>query len=200
MTDRDGAEGSAGPEDPISWILEAVVAGLVTAYSVLLGAAVGLIWPHVSPHLDLVRAVDGSEAAAKALLGADMWLALLGIVAGIVASATMTFLAGDAGRGPGGMIGLAIGGLLGSLVAASVGHLAQHPHFTSELKAAFPGITAEQITLIRGYFGFSLRLKSVLLAWPIAAVAVHAAGIWVRSRRVPSAPAALVPADYAGAS
>jgi hypothetical protein len=178
---------SPAREDPIDWAREGIVAGLVTIYSVLLGAVVGLIWPHVAPPFDITRAVDGSEAATKALLGADMWFALLGIVAGAVAAAILTFFGREAGRGPGGIVGLAIGGLLGSLVAAHVGHLVREPDFTSGLKAAFPGITPASVKTIQGYFGFTVRMKAVLLAWPIAAVLVHTAGIGLRAWRERSA-------------
>src|SRR6201999_1632168 len=64
--------------DPIRWGTEIVVAGFVTAYSAVLGGLVGVIWPHVAPRVRLVPAINGSEAASKALLGDDMWLALLG--------------------------------------------------------------------------------------------------------------------------
>jgi hypothetical protein len=168
----------------VKWLSEAVVAGLVVAYSVMLGAAVGLIWPRVAPQLRLVAAIDGSEAATKALLGDDMWLALLGIIAGVVSVAVLAIVARDAGGGPGGAVGLAIGGLLGSLVAAQVGHLVQHPHVVSTLRSSFPGITRHSLSVILGYFDFKVRAKVVLLAWPVAAVLVHAAAASLRYRRL----------------
>jgi hypothetical protein len=174
----------AATEADVNWLSEAVVAGLVVAYSVVLGAAVGLIWPRVAPQLRLVAAIDGSEAATKALLGDDMWLALLGIIAGVVSVAVLAIVARDAGGGPGGAVGLAVGGLLGSLVAAQVGHLVQHPHVVSNLRSSFPGITRHSVTTILGYFDFKVRAKVVLLAWPVAAVLVHAASASLRYRRL----------------
>lgn len=171
-------------EARVKWPSEALVAVLVVAYSVLLGGAVGLIWPRVAPHLRLVDAINGSEAATKALLGDDMWLALLGIVAGVVSVALLALVARDAGQGPGGVIGLAVGGLLGSLVAARVGHLVEHPHVVTALRASFPGITHHSVNTILGYFDFRVRAKAVLLAWPLAAVIVQAAIVALRYRRL----------------
>lgn len=171
-------------ETTVKWRAEAVVAGLVAVYSVVLGGAVGLLWPRVAPHIRLAPAINGSEAATKALLGDDLWLALLGIVAGVVSVAVLAVVARDAGGGPGGVVGLAVGGLLGSLVAAHVGHLVQHPHITSALRSQFPGITARSVRTILGYFDFKVRAKAVLVAWPLAAVIVHAATAAVRYRRL----------------
>jgi hypothetical protein len=171
-------------EAQVRWGPEALVALLVVAYSMVLGGAVGLIWPRVAPHIRLADAIDGSEAATKALLGDDLWLALLGIFAGVLSVALLALIARDAGGGPGGVLGLAIGGLLGSIVAAHVGHLVQSPHILSELKASFPGISAHSLTTIVGYFGFRVRARAVLVAWPVAAVALHAATAAFRYRRL----------------
>jgi hypothetical protein len=182
VTDRWPAPQTAA--DTIKWRTEALVAGLVVAYSVVLGGLVGLIWPKVAPHIRLVQAINGSEAATKALLGDDMWLALLGMIAGVVSVAVLAMIARDAGGGPGGVVGLAVGGVLGSLVAAHVGHLAQHPHVAAALRAAFPGITRGSVATILGYFDFKVRATAVLVAWPFAAVVVHAAAAALRYRRL----------------
>jgi hypothetical protein len=171
-------------EATVKWWREGVVAVLVAAYSVVLGAVVGLIWPRLAPHIRLVAAINGSEAATKALLGDDMWLALLGLVAGVLSVAVLTLVAREAGGGPGGVLGLAIGGLLGSLVAAQVGHLVQHPHVVSALRASFPGITPHSVATILSYFDFRVRAKAVLVAWPLAAVALHAVTVGLRHRRL----------------
>jgi hypothetical protein len=175
-------------EEPVDWRSESLVATLVVAYSVLLGGAVGLIWPRVAPHIRLVPAINGSEAATKALLGDDMWLAFLGIIAGVVSVALLALIARDASAGPGGVVGLAVGGVLGSLVAAHVGHLEQHPHVAAALRSSFPGITRHSVATILGYFDFKVRATAVLVAWPFAAVAVHGAGASLRYRRLARRP------------
>jgi hypothetical protein len=174
-------------EPGVIWGSEAVVTALVVAYSVVLGGVVGLIWPRVAPHLRLVAAINGSEAATKALLGDDMWLGLLGVIAGVVSVAILAVAARDAGGGPGAVVGLAIGGVLGSLVAARVGHLVQSPHVAAALRLSFPGITRHSQATILGYFDFKVRANAVLVAWPLAAVIVHAAAATLRYRRLAAA-------------
>jgi hypothetical protein len=163
---------------------EAVVGAVVTVFSVLLGGAVGAIWPRVAPHVQVIRAIDGSEAAAKALLGDDMWFALLGIAAGVVAVALLLLVARDAGRGPGGVLGLAVGGLLGSLVAAHIGHHVLQPHIVATLHQRAPHLTHTQVQAVLGYFTFKVRANAVLTAWPMAAVILHAAAVIVRQLRL----------------
>jgi len=168
---------------------EGVIAVLVTAYSVILGEVMGLIWPRVAPHIQMLRALEGSEAAAKAVLGDDMWFALLGIVAGVVAVGILLLVGRRAGRGPGAALGLAVGGVLGSMVAAHVGHQIQHPsivapRLVADLKALAPRLTHHQILDYLDTFDFTLRAEAMLLAWPATAVIVHAAVLVLRSLRV----------------
>ena len=103
----------------INWPGEAVILVLAAAYSTLVGGVMGLIWPRVAPHIDVINAYyEGSVAANKALIGDDVWFGFLGILAAIVCVSTLLLTARDLGRGPGAVLGVAIGGVLGSLVAA----------------------------------------------------------------------------------
>jgi hypothetical protein len=167
----------------IDWRREGLVALIVTAYSVILGAIIGRLWPVVAPHVALVRAVNGSEAASKALLGDDMWFALLAITAAAVAVAGVVIVDRTEGGGPGAIIGLAVGGLLGSLVAAHIGHHVQSPHVAALLHRSFPGITAHSQSVILSYFDFSLRMKAMLVVWPLTAVVLQACVVSLRSWR-----------------
>jgi hypothetical protein len=167
---------------------------LVAAYSALLGGVVGLIWEAGAPHVRLAAAIDGSESAAKPLIGDDVRLGLLGIVAGIVV-AVVVLVAGRHGeRGPGEVLGLGVGGVLGALVAARVGDLARHHETVKALATIVPGATAAQTSKLVGYFGFHVRATGVLMVWPIAAVGVHllvtASARWWSPARVrdPSTP------------
>jgi hypothetical protein len=186
-------------ETPIRWRSEAVVAVLVATYSVVLGGVVGLVWAKYAPHLQIARAAEGSEAASKAVLGDDMWLALFGLLAGVVSVAVLMVVGREAGRGPGGVIGLAVGGVLGSLVAAQVGHLVQHPDLVAQIHHAFPTLDAPTVKRILGFFDFKLRWKAALVAWPFAAVVLHAATVIVRYLRLgpetSSKPSSLAPRD-----
>ncbi len=163
-----------------SWWSEALVGGLVTVYSVLLGGAVGLVWPHFAPHIRLVDAVFGSEAATKALLGDDLWLALIAGIAGVVAVLALWALSRGTADGPGSIIGLAVGGLLGSLVAAHVGHQVQHPHVLSVLHTWFPTITPQSKAAVLSDFDFRVRAKAVLVAWPFVAVVAQSVVVGIR--------------------
>lgn len=168
---------------------------LVAAYSALLGAGVGLIWAATSPRIQLGAAIDGSESAAKPLIGDDVRLALLGIVAGLLVAATVLVAGHRRERGPGEVLGLAVGGVLGALVAARVGELARHHEMVKALAVAVPGVTSADTTRLLGYFGFHVRATGVLMLWPIAAVGAHllvtASGVrWpVVRRQDPSSPA-----------
>ncbi|MBV9487508.1 MAG: hypothetical protein JO246_15865 [Frankiaceae bacterium] len=160
---------------------------LVTVYSIAFGGVLGIVWPHVAPHVDLARAYFlGSEAAATPLLGQDLWFGVLGLAAGVLCvAAVLPF--GEIGRGPGGLIGLAVGGFVGSLVAAHLGMHTQRPIQVAELRHAVPMIDQVNLTRCLHFFGFGVRTKHVLLAWPIAAVVVHSGALLVRALRHGSA-------------
>jgi hypothetical protein len=146
---------------------------IVAAFSTLLGAAVGLIWAAGAPRIHLAAAIDGSESAAKPLIGDDVRLGLLGIIAGVLVAVVVLVAGRNRERGPGEVLGLAIGGVLGALVAARVGELARHHEMVKALAAVVPGVTSRESARLLGFFGFHLRATGVLMLWPIAAVAVH---------------------------
>jgi hypothetical protein len=163
---------------------ESAVAALVTVYSLLLAGVLGVVWSHLAPRVDIIRAANGSEVASKALLGDDLWFALLGAAAGILSVALLLIAARDAGRGPGAVVGLALGGFVGSLIAAQLGHHIQRPHLLADLHAGAPTITALQVTTVMHYFDFLVRAKAVLLAWSLAALVLHAATLVGRAVRL----------------
>jgi hypothetical protein len=146
---------------------------VVAAFSTLLGAAVGLIWAAGAPRIQLGAAIDGSESAAKPLIGDDVRLGLLGLIAGILVAVVVLVAGRHRERGPGEVLGLAIGGVLGALVAARVGEVARHHEMVKALAAVVPGVTSKESTRLLGFFGFRVRATGVLMLWPIAAVAVH---------------------------
>jgi hypothetical protein len=157
-----------------SWIRAELRFGLVIAvYSALLGGVVGLIWQAGAPRVHLAAAIDGSESAAKPLIGDDVRLGVLGIIAGVVIAIVVLVFGRHRERGPGEVLGLAAGGVLGSLVAARVGDLARHHETVRAIAAAVPGVTSAQTANVLGYFGFHVRATGVLMLWPIASVAVY---------------------------
>jgi hypothetical protein len=174
--------------DPVGWRAELRVMVLVTMFSALLGEAVGLIWHALAPTVGIVAAAEGSSAATKALIGDDLWLALLGIVAGVVCVALLIVVAPDGARGPGATLGLAVGGVLGSIVAARVGHLVGHHDLTGVLHSSLPQVSDKVDRLILHYFDFTVRAKPVLVAWPAAATLLNTLIVAVRrtNRSVPA--------------
>jgi hypothetical protein len=157
-----------------SWVRAELGFGVVVAaYSALLGGVVGLIWQAGAPRVHLAAAIDGSESAAKPLIGDDVRLGVLGIIAGVVIAVVVLILGRHRERGPGEVLGLAAGGVLGALVAARVGDLARHHEMVRAVAAAVPGVTSAQTSNVLGYFGFHVRATGVLMLWPIASVAVY---------------------------
>jgi hypothetical protein len=166
---------------------EILLGAVVAAFSALLGAAVGLIWAAGAPRVHLAAAIDGSESAAKPLIGDDVRLAVLGIIAGVLVAVVVLVAGRHRARGPGEVLGLAVGGVLGALVAARVGDVARQQEMVQALAAAVPGVTSGESSRLLGFFGFRVRATGVLMLWPIAAVVVHllvtATGLRIPARR-----------------
>ncbi|WP_374193042.1 ABC transporter permease [Streptomyces sp. AV19] len=141
----------------------AVVAAVVTVTGVLLG----FLWLWLAPRVPLIsdgRAVFLRSSEGEQAIGADGTFALLGLGFGAVAAAVV-FLLRRAG-GVGVVTGLAVGGLLGSLVAWRLGiWLGPTSDVVSHARAVGKGVV----------FDAPLRLgaKGMLLAFPMAAMAVH---------------------------
>jgi hypothetical protein len=104
-----------------------VRAGFVTAaVLVLLGAPLGLLWSHLTPHTALLRFAlsDGSHVwttvgPAEGVVRADVLFFLITVLAGIACGAGAWLVARRAG--PGVAVGLLVGGIGGALIAQRVG-------------------------------------------------------------------------------
>ncbi|HVU61663.1 MAG TPA: hypothetical protein VHA79_08675 [Mycobacteriales bacterium] len=176
--------------DRVSWRLEARNALLVTTYLALFGSVVGIIWHAFAPRVDILPlAVRGSQGAMKPLIGADVWLGGLGLAAAVVCVLTLAVVHRDAMEGPGATVGLAVGGILGMLVAARVGHLLGRHDLYDTLRTIYPHPTAAVDHQLHAYvrtWDLGVRAQGVLLAWPLAAVLLN--GIVVAFRRPNQAP------------
>jgi len=98
------------------------VAGAVTAALVLLGAPVGLIWARVSPRIAVSFSAQGpslDHPESSEFFAADGTFLIVLLLAGLVSGALVWRF--TRGHGVGVPVGLAAGGLLGGLVARSVG-------------------------------------------------------------------------------
>jgi hypothetical protein len=176
------APGFGDPARPaLDWMAEATIGTVVIAYSGVIGAVVGLLWPVFAPQINGYRATfHGSEDAYKALLGDDLWLAFLGALAGL-ACVLLTFAMGRIAAGPGAVVGLAGGGVLGSLVAEHIGHQHHNPAVIEALRHAVvanslsppsPHALHRAIDVASPLVEFTVRADAALLAWPVVAVAV----------------------------
>ncbi|MEV6794654.1 hypothetical protein AB0M87_22295 [Streptomyces sp. NPDC051320] len=141
----------------------AIVAVLVT----VAGFVLGLLWVWLAPRVPLIS--DGKnvflkDSEGEQAIGADGTFALLALGFGVVSALAVFFF-----RRRGGVplvLALAVGGLLGSLIAWRLGlWLGPSDNVRSAAKHAGKGVT----------FDAPLRLaaKGALLAWPVAAMVVH---------------------------
>ncbi|MFD4790442.1 AAA family ATPase [Streptomyces sp. NPDC058459] len=146
----------------------AVVVAVAVAFS---GVLLGLLWWWLAPHVPLVgeetdrswvvylKDTEGEQAA-----GVDGTFALLGLAFGLISAALVFLLRRRAGVPL--VVGLGVGGLLGSLLAWRLGvWLGPTSDVIAHAKAAGAGVT----------FPAPLRLgaKGALLAWPLGALLVH---------------------------
>jgi hypothetical protein len=155
---------------------DVVLAAVTTLVVALSGSVVGLVWSSLAPKLSITGVIAGSEEPFRAQIGADAWFLLLSTVAGLLCAAVALALRG---RGPGVVVGLALGGVAAAVVADRVGFLAQRGSTLARLHAL--GIAPHGDVL--GLVDFKVRALGVMAAWPIAALLVHALALAVRHRR-----------------
>lgn len=154
----------------------AATAALVAATGFLLG----LLWLWLAPRVPLVSddtAVFLKNSEGEEAIGADGTFVLLALAFGLL-SAVAVFLLRRRG-GISLVVGLAVGGLLGSLLAWRVGTwLGPTSDVVAHAKQAGKGVT----------FDAPLELHAVgaaVLAWPIAAMLAHLVLTWVWGPRDP---------------
>lgn len=149
-------------------VREAVVVALGVAVT---GALLGVLWWWLAPHVPLVGDVVGKnwvvylkDSEGEQAIGVDGTFALLALAFGAV-TALVTFLARRRGGVPL-VVGLAVGGLLGSLLAWRLGiWLGPSQDVVAHAKSVGKGVT----------FSAPLKLgaKGALLAWSLGALVVH---------------------------
>lgn len=146
---------------------ELPAAAVVAAVATVSGVLLGFLWVWLAPRIPLIsdgKAVFLRSSEGEQAIGADGTFALLGLAFGAVAAA-LVFLLRRAG-GVGVVTGLGVGALLGSLVAWRLGMwLGPTSDVVAHARAVGKGVV----------FDAPLRLgaKGMLLAFPMAAMAVH---------------------------
>ncbi|WP_159766821.1 DUF2567 domain-containing protein [Streptomyces sp. HM190] len=160
------------PEEPSGPGLgrELLEAAVVTAVMTLVGGALlGVLWWWLAPHVPLVS--DGSavyfkDTEGEQAVGVDGTFTLLALGMGAL-SGLLVFLLRRRGGVPL-VVALAVGGLLGAVVAWRLGvWLGPGTDVVARAKEAGRGVT----------FSAPLKLaaKGALLAWPLAGLLVHLA-------------------------
>ncbi|OKK08376.1 ABC transporter permease [Streptomyces sp. CB03234] len=144
--------------------------GAVVLLAVMLaGIALGLLWLWLAPRIPLVsdgRAVFLKQTEGEGAVGADGTYTLLALGFGALSAAVVFWFHRHGGIAI--VVGLALGGLLGSLLGWGVGTLLGPAHDVAEhARAVGAGVT----------FDAPLELKAhgAVLAWPVAAMLVHLA-------------------------
>ncbi|MFD8013231.1 DUF2567 domain-containing protein [Streptomyces sp. NPDC058955] len=158
-------QGPAG--DPITGA-EVVQGLVVTAASAIAGAVLGVLWVWLAPTVQLISDGKGvylRNSEGEAAIGADGTFVLLALAFGAVAG-LVVFLARRKGGVPL-VLGLAAGGVLGSLLAWWLGtELGPTADVVAHAKAVGPEVV----------FDAPLKLQmgaAAMLAWPLAATIVH---------------------------
>lgn len=153
--------------------MAAAVTGVVL---VLLGAPVGLLWAALAPRVRVVLGQGGpglDDPETGAFVGADLAFGGLVLAVGVVCGVVAFRL----GRqyGPGVVVGLLTGGLLGAYVAAQTGEQVGLEAFR----------TAVEDLARRGTVEASVRLRATeaVVLWPVGALAAFAATTAVRGPR-----------------
>ncbi|MGW1891985.1 AAA family ATPase [Streptomyces sp. NPDC002004] len=140
---------------------------VITVATAVGGALLGLLWLWLAPRVPLIAdasAVYLKDTEGEQAIGVDGTFTVLAIGFGVVSGALVFLL-----RRRGGVplvVGLALGGLLGSLLAWRLGvWLGPTHNVVAHAKQVGKGVTFDA--------PLELGAKGALLAWPVAAMAVH---------------------------
>jgi len=112
---------------------QTAMAAAVTVVIGVLGFAVGWLWYHVAPRIDIIK-VDGGYAYANAEpeqgIAADGWFLIIGIALGLVLGVVVWLLL-PRFRGVGMLIALTLGSVLGAWAAWWLGYRLARADFTA---------------------------------------------------------------------
>ncbi len=145
-------------------VAQAAVTAVVVAVS---GVLLGLVWMWLAPRVPLIsdgEAVYLKDTEGEQAIGVDGTFTLLALAFGVL-SGVIVFLLHRRGGIPL-VVGLAVGGLLGALLAWRAGiWLGPETDVVAHAKSAGKGVVFDA--------PLELKSKGTLLAWPVAALAVH---------------------------
>ena len=147
------------------------------------GAGLASVWSAVSPKVSVVATADGptiQPGGGEEFFAGDGMFLLLGLIAGMLTGAVLWYAA-SRWRGPVLLVGLAVGGVLSSLVAWQLGRHIGLAEYQELLSGADAGRRFDRPVDVRAH--------GVLLAQPISAVATYVVLAGWAARRASSAPA-----------
>lgn len=140
---------------------------IVTVLVTLSGIVLGLLWLWLAPKVPLISdstAVFLSDSEGEEAIGADGTFVLLALAFGALSAALLFWFQRRGGIAL--VVGLALGGLLGSLLAWRLGvWLGPTQDVVAHARAVGKGVVFDA--------PLQLRAKGALLAWPLGAMAVH---------------------------
>jgi hypothetical protein len=146
---------------------EALQAVAVMVAAAVSGVLLGLLWVWLSPRVPLIsdgQTVYLKDTEGEQAIGVDGTFTLLALGFGLV-SGVVAFLLRKSGGVPL-VAGLALGSLLGALLAWRAGiWLGPQTDVVAHAKAVGKGVVFDA--------PLDLKAKGTLLAWPVAALAVH---------------------------
>ncbi|MFI0819249.1 ABC transporter permease [Streptomyces sp. NPDC021098] len=164
--EAEHSEHSEPGEELRAELVQASVAAIAVAVA---GVLLGLLWLWLAPRVALIsdgRAVYLKNSEGEDAIGADGVFVLAALAFGLV-SALLAFLFCRRG-GVALVVGLAIGGVLGSVIAWRLGvWLGPSTDVVAHAKQVGKGVTFDA--------PLKLNAKGALLAWSVAAMVVHLA-------------------------
>ncbi|MET8269029.1 ABC transporter permease [Streptomyces sp. NPDC005134] len=144
-------------------------AALITVLLTVAGVALGVLWLWLAPRVPLVsdnQAVFLSDSEGEQAIGSDGTFVLLALAFGAVAAALVFWFFRRGGIAP--VVGLALGGLLGSLVAWGVGvWFGPERDVVAHAREVGKGVVFDA--------PLELHAEGALLVWALAAMVVHLA-------------------------
>lgn len=161
--ERPGESGQPAPALTAEIARSVLIAVAVAAAGVLLG----LLWAWLAPRVPLIsdgKAVYLKNTEGEQAIGADGWFAILGLAFGALSAGAVFLLRRSGGIAL--VVALAAGSLAASVIGWRLGiRLGPTSDVVAHAKAVGQGVV----------FDAPLRIgaKGVLLAWPLAAMAVH---------------------------
>ncbi|MFJ2702572.1 ABC transporter permease [Streptomyces sp. NPDC087428] len=142
-------------------------AAVVGAVVTVAGVGLGLLWLWLAPRVPLVSdntAVFLSDSEGEEAIGADGTFALLALAFGAVSAALVFWFHRRGGVAL--VVGLAVGGVLGSVLAWQLGtRLGPTGDVVAHAREVGKGVIFDA--------PLELHAKGALLAWSLAAMAVH---------------------------